>query len=267
MLPSTISLALLLGLAFSSSSFSDDLNDEIRRWRPGEDPPHRLLAYPSGKLPEPSEVICSFSIDSVWPYISDIEDERLLEELLFDIRSERETFAAALTKLIESKGLPWLAAKLDTRASSRWELQWLRQMVQSPAARVSVAFVDKADMPESRAESALLKLKQDLDAGLPWSKAYRSIADANPDIERMRKEPGTQTTLITYAFGGWVSSIGFSYSSLFVTPYVPPAHFEMAISAGLGGHIIKDQSGVYLLYVFEVFRGAPGSSLERMVGR
>jgi hypothetical protein len=122
-------------------------------------------------------------------------------------------------------------------------------------------------MPERRAEVALSQLKAKLDTGQPWSDAYRAIADANPDVERMRKEPGAQTTLITYAFDGWVSEIGFSYSSLSVTPYVPANYFENAIAAGGGGHIYKDEGGVYLVYVFDLYNGAPNTSLERTRGK
>jgi hypothetical protein len=254
---------MFLGLLVTSPSFAGSLKDEIKRWRPGSEVPYQLLVYPSGNVTPPSGPMCSFARDSVWPYIEEIGDDRLLEELVYDGRSESETFAAASIKLIERKGLPWFAAKLESREASRWELQWLRQMLRSPAARISVAFVEKADMPEPRAEAVLSQLKVKLDSGQPWSDAYRTVADANPDIERMRKEPGTQTTLITYAFDGWVSEIGFSYSSLSVTPYVPAAYFEKAITAGAGGHLYKDEGGVYLLYVFDLYSRSPNTSLER----
>lgn len=237
-----------------SPDFRSELTQEIRSWVPGQDVPRRLLSFPDGQVAENDPNICGLVADfeSVRPFIRSIENDRLLEEIVFDRRSASTTFHAAVMRLVERKGLPWFSALLSRRDATRWEHDAFRQMFQTPFANVSVAFIGRGVMPDGDARTALLELKRHLDQGEPWSDAYRTVADKYPDVERRKREPEVSTTLVGYWFSGWVSSIGFSFSQLQITPNVPAKLFQGAIDSGRGGHIVVNSDGTYLLYVVEI---------------
>lgn len=237
-----------------SPDYRSEIAQEIRSWVPGQDIPLRLLSYPDGNVAENDPNICGLASDleSVGPLIRAIENDRLLEEIVFDRRSESSTFHAAVIRLVERKGLPWFSDLLSRREATRWELDAFRQMFQIPFANISVAFIKRAAMPDAEARSTLLELKRRLDEGESWSDAYETVADNYPDSERRKLEPEVATTLVGNWFSGWVSSIGFSFNQLQITPYVPAKFFQGAIDAGRGGHIVVNGDGTYLLYVFEL---------------
>ena len=237
-----------------SPDLRSEIAQQIRTWVPGQDLPPRLLSYPDGKISENDSNTCGMASDleSVQPLIRAVEDDRLLEEVVFDRRSDSTTFHAAVVRLVERKGLPWFSNVLSRRDATRWELDGFRQMFQTPFANISVAFIKRGVMPDGEARSALLELKRRLDNGEAWSDAYRKVADKYPDNERRELEPEVAATLVGYWFSGWVSSLGFSFNQLQITPYVPAKLFQGAIDSGRGGHLVVNADGTYLLFVLEI---------------
>lgn len=231
-----------------------DLQNEIREWKPGQEIPHRLLSYPDGKVDEFDPNICGLAVyfDSVRALIGQIEDEKLLEEIIFDRRSAPASFQAAVTALVQMKGLRWFAEMLARRDSTRWEHEAFQQMLQSTFAKTSVAFIKSGAMHGTQAKEALEELKNRLDAGEPWLPAYLAVADSYPDVERRKITPQVSSTLVGYWYDGWASEFGFDFSNLNINPNVPAKLFRKAINAGKGGTIVAEKEGTYLLYVFDI---------------
>jgi len=254
---------ILVSLAASLFAFAGgiaaDLDSQVKNWKPGDEVPHRLLSFPDGNVP-PLSLMRTDAYDeafTVRPYIHKIDNDALLEEIVFDPRSERGAFEAAVVTVIDHKGLVWFSKILAKRDSTRWEHDAFRQILRSPFARTSVAFISKDAMTEANARQALEEIKAKLDKGESWKAAYGSVADAYPDTERRKREPGVPTTLIGYMYSGWVSAFGFDFSSLHITSTVPAALFAAAIRSGKGGRIVSTPSGQYLVYVYELYSPGP----------
>lgn len=244
-----------IALVFSSPIAAEDLSVEIESWKPGDEVPHRLLSFPDGHVDANDPNMCGLAayMESVRPYVEGIENDALLEELVFDRRSANTTFHSAATQLIQRKGLEWFAERLEAREATRWEHEAFAQMLRSRFAKISVAFIDAMAMPEEEATKALKLLRTRLDAGQPWGEAYRVIADEFPDVERRRREPRVPTTLVTYLFDGWISAHGFDFSQLGNTSNLPLEHLGQVVNAGPGGRLIKTAKGVYLYFVTQVY--------------
>ena len=252
-LPRIFAFALIFA---AISGEAADLRKEIEVWRPGQEVPLRLLSYPDGKIEPADPNICGLADywNSVRPYIDAIESDALLEEIIFDPRSAGTSFQASVTRLIKRRGLPEFSGILENRNPTRWEHHTLRQAFESPFARMSVAFISKDLMNETTAKAALEKLREKVNKGESWGAAYAAIAEENPDIERRKIEPQFETTLVTFLYEGWISDSGFSAEELQFNSNVPRPHLAQAISAGTGGTLISASEGVYLFYVFEIFR-------------
>ena len=246
-----LALSLILG---SSSALADELSNEIRNWKPGEEVPHRLLSYPDGAV-EPRDLTCYFSTDdaAVAGYIDEIENDALLEEIVFDHRSESASFKHALMRLVERKGLKPVARILMTRASTRWEHDALRQLLTVRYANLAVASISTKDMSPEKALAALGLLKRALERGQTWEAAYSAVADANPDIERRKREPEVPTTLVRYLFSGWLSERGYVFSELGVNPYLPTKYLHRVVSSGKGARLIEESDEIYLYYISDVY--------------
>jgi len=226
------------------------LDAEILAWKPGSEVPHRLLSFPDGKVPLIQNCGLAAYAFSAMPFIERIDNDALLEEIVFDPRSESSSLQAAVRHLVERKGLSWFAHKLASRESTRWELNALHQTVQSSFSRMEVAFISSKNMPPSKATEVLRGLKSALESGSPWKDAYAKVADENPDVERRKREPGVPTTLIGFWFDGWISASSFSFSSLSFNPNVPSAHLKRVVGSS-GVRILESSDGIYLYNVVD----------------
>ena len=168
--------------------------------------------------------------------------------IVYDRRSERSAFEAAVITLINHKGLPWFSKMLAGRDSTRWEHDAFRQMFSLPFARCSAAFISRDAMTNDAARKALEEIKAKLDKGGSWKDAYGSVANAHPDIERRKREPGVPITLVGYMYSGWVSEFGFDFSSLHITSTVPAAVLAEAIHSGKGGNMVSAPTGQFLVF-------------------
>jgi hypothetical protein len=250
---------LALSLIFCSSfALAGELDKEIRNWRPGQEVPQRLLSYPDGAV-EPRHPECYFGTNeaAIAGYIGEIENDALLEEIVFDPRSESASFEHALMRLVERKGLKPVARILLTRESTRWEHEALRQLLLVRYANLAVASISTKDMSREKALSALDSLKRALERGQTWKAAYAAVADANPDIERRKREPKVPTTLVRYLFSGWVSEDGYVFSQLGVNAYLPAKYLHRIVNSGKGAQLIEDSDEIYLYYVSDVYE--PGA--------
>lgn len=247
---------LLFSIYLCGLAHADNLSKEIKTWKPGREVPHKLLSFPSGKVPKKDDLDCGIGeyLRSVRSYIDRIENDALTEEIVFDSRSDSVSLQAALTRLGERKGLKWVAQKLDERKSLRWEIQTLKQALQSPFSRMEVAFIAKNEMPRTRAMDELSGLKVALDNGVDWKIAYGKAADENPDVERRKREPNVQTTLVGYWFSGWISGAGFSFSTFGLNENLPLQHLKRVVGSARGGYILETEEGVYLYYIFDTWK-------------
>ena len=227
------------------------LQEEIKAWKPGDEVPPRLLSFPSGEVPPRGMCGLADYAFSAAPIIEQIDSDALLVALMFDPRTESASLRPAILRLMQLKGIGWFAKTLVDHPNKRWELDLLQQALQSPFSRIEVAFIGNDRMDRSDARQALESLKAGVDNGEPWKDAYGRVADANPDIERRKREPLAHTTLVTYQFSGWVNTSGFSPSELGINPYVSPAHLETIVGSPRGGQIIESDEGVHLYYVME----------------
>ncbi|MBC3928943.1 hypothetical protein [Undibacterium sp. CY21W] len=250
-----IIFTLLFSIYFCGLADADNLSKEIKAWKLGREVPHKLLSFPSGKVSKKDDLDFGIGeyLRSVRSYIDQIENDELTEEIVFDSRSDSASLQAALMRLGERKGLKWVAQKLDERKSLRWEIQTLKQALQSPFSRLEVAFIEKKEMQKTRAVDELTDLKVALDSGVDWKIAYAKTANENPDVERRKREPKVQTTLVGYLFSGWISGTGFSFSTLGLNENLPLQHLKHVVGSSRGGYILETEEGVYLYYIFDTW--------------
>jgi hypothetical protein len=251
---SAIFVGLMLFLVGDVTA-AGDLHKQIKKWKLGDEVPHSLLSFPDGNVP-PLSLVHSDAYEDVFtarPYILSIESNELLEAIIFDPRSERGAFEAAVVTLVDHKGLVWFSKFIANQSSTDWKLDTLREVLSKPFVRCSVAFIAKDAMPESEAKKALEEIKAQLDKGASWKDAYGSVADKHPEVKRHKNEPRGLGTLVGYMYSGWVSADGFDFSSLHFAEGVPTTYFAEAIQSGKGGKIAGGPNGLYLIYVFELY--------------
>jgi hypothetical protein len=226
------------------------LDAEIKAWKPGDEVPHRLLSFPTGDVPPRQMCGLAAMGMSAMPYIEHIDNDALLEELVFDPRSESLSLYAAITRLVDRKGVGWFAHELASRGDARWELSALQVALQAQFSRMEVAYISANAMPRQKAIGVLTSLKGELDGGKSWKDAYAKATDANPDVERRKLEPSVPTTLVGYWFSGWISASGFTFSGLGFNRNLPVEHLKQVVGAP-GGHILESSEGAYLYYVLD----------------
>lgn len=246
---------------------SAEVEKEVRAWKPGQEVPHRLLSWPAGKVDPPERAMCGLAAlgISVLPRIYAIDNEKLLEEIVFDPRAESESLHGAVVRLIDLKGLPWFARELFGRDETRWEHGVFRQLLQTSYAKTSVAEIDRDAMPEDEARRALEEIKSRLDKGQVWLTAYGEVSQAHPDLKDRKRDPQSVRVLIGFMYTGWVSAAGFDFSNLQSVQHVPRDVLAQGVRAGKGGTIVQARDGLYLVYVFETYSPANGSAAPRPI--
>jgi hypothetical protein len=88
------------------------LQKEIQDWREGDAVPSRLLSFPDGHQDHVFDCGLGEYLESVRIHIDAIDDDALLEALMFSRHSDTASMHHATLRLIERKGLPWVAGKL-----------------------------------------------------------------------------------------------------------------------------------------------------------
>ena len=230
------------------------MSRQFNAWKPGQKIPHELLfPNPLAKPIDPG--LCEFyaCFDSATQLIREVENDALLEAVVYEPRASGQSFTAAVTRLVERKGLVWLSNRLKQQTSTRWEQDAFRQMLQSRFLKISIAFIQSGDMPAEDATRALEELRAALDKGAPWRKAYLEVSDRYPDTERRKLIPNSVSTLISYLYDGWISEFGFDFSQLRMAAYFPAEHLHLVCVLKKGGTLVSSPSGEYLFYVFEVY--------------
>ncbi|MBA4366008.1 MAG: hypothetical protein C0403_00005 [Desulfobacterium sp.] len=242
----------------SSNTFADydtSLIKEIKSWSKGDAIPKRLLKFPDGKIDTGFKCGMRVIGSEARDYIHEIDNEDLLTELIFDYRSQADTFHAAVSKLISLKGMGYISRllrdrrKKDPNAFSRSELAILIQLLQSTYVSIQVARITNKDMPLNNAESVLRKMSKKLDEGMQWKEAYRHFSEMHPDLRDRAKNPKSIRTLICYLFDSTVSPIGFDILTYSTVNDLPMKHLKELFRVKHGTHVFRDIEGVYLYHI------------------
>ncbi|MBX7246456.1 MAG: hypothetical protein K1X53_13245 [Candidatus Sumerlaeaceae bacterium] len=232
-----------------------NLTHQIRAWRKGDAPPARLLKFPDGKIDTIPGCDLRVIGSEVGDYISEIQDADLLAALMFDYRSQPDTFHAAVSRLITLKGVDHVSRILAERrktepgAFTRSELAVLSQLVRAPYIAVQVARIAPEDMPTEKADTALQAMRTDLQAGASWADAYRKHSDLHPDMRDRAKDPKSVRTLVCYLYDSTVSPSGFDIVTYSIAESLPLEHLRELFRAKRGTHIFRAADGVYLYHV------------------
>lgn len=237
------------------AEFDTNLVREIKSWRKGDAPPARLLKFPDGKIDTIAECGLRVLGSAVRDYISQVQDADLLAALIFDHRSQTDTFRAAVSHLVTLKGVGYVSRLLTDRrkaepsALTRSELAVLVQLLRSPYVAIQVARVAPEDMPPDKAETVLRQMGVELGAGKAWDDAYRKFSDLHPDMRDRAKDPKSVRTLICYLYDGTVSPSGFDILTYRAAESLPVAHLGELFRAKRGTHVLRAADGVYLYHI------------------
>jgi hypothetical protein len=249
-------LALSCSIGFQANAQLDtNLTRQIKSWRAGDAPPARLLKFPDGKI----DTIpgCGLRVigSEVGDYISEIRDADLLAALMFDYRSQADTFHAAVSRLITLKGVGHVSRILAERrktepdAFARSELAVLSQLLRSPYIAVQVARIAPEDMPAEEADTALQAMRADLQAGASWADAYRKQSDSHPDTRGVTEGQKSVGTLVHYLYDSTVSPSGFDIVTYRTAETLPLQHLRELFRLKRGTHILRASDGVYLYHI------------------
>lgn len=260
---------LLLFITFAVWPARADLDPslirEIKTWRPGDDPPKRLIKFPDGEVDDfPT---CGMRVigSAIEDYIATISDDRLLVAIMFDWRSQDGSIRAAARQLLKTRGPSYVAAqlkqhRLDAQRTASPEVQVLiggelaalEQLLASPCLTMRAATISAEDMTVARTQVVMTDLKAELESGASWATAYGHISHANPDL----KDPSScGRTLVAYAFDGVVSPIGFDLTSGHFSPILKTDDLAQLFRVGVGVHVLVGPDGVVLYQVTEKFAG------------
>lgn len=249
-----IALSCWMGL-WAHAQLDTNLMLEIKSWRKGDMPPPRLLKFPDGKI----DTIpgCGLRVigSEVGDYVWKIEDADLLASLMFDYRSQADTFHAAASRLITLKGVGHVSRILADRHKTepdvfgRSELAVLSQLVRSSYINIQVARIAPEDMPKKKADTALQAMRVDLRAGASWADAYRKHSDLHPDMRNRAKDPRSIRTLISYLYNSTISASGFDIVTYSMAEALPLQHLRELFQLKRGTHILQAADGVYLYHI------------------
>ncbi len=231
---------------------------QVNAWRKGDAPPARLLKFPDGKIDTMPECGLRVFGSEVGDYIRDIQNPDLLAALMFDYRAQADTFHAATSRLITLKGVGYVSRLLAERrkaepgALNRSELAVLSQLLRTPYVTIQVARIAREDLPADQAESALQKMRTDLEAGKLWADAYRKHSDLHPDL---RPKSSGSRTLVCYLYDSTVSESGFDILTYSTTENLPREHLRDLFRLKRGTSILRTDAGVFLYHIRDYHNG------------
>ena len=249
-----VALSCVMGL-LAHAQLDTNLMRQMKVWRKGDAPPARLLKFPDGKIATTPECGLRVIGSEVWDYIQDIQDAELLAALMFDYRSQADTFHAAVSRLITLKGVAHVSRILAERrkaepdAFARSELAVLSQLLRSPYISMQVARIAPEDMPPEEADSALQAMRADLQAGAAWADAYGKHSDLHPDMRDRAQDPRSVRTLVCYLYNSTVSPSGFDIVKYRTAETLPLRHLRELFRLKRGTHILRASDGVYLYHI------------------
>jgi len=256
----TIAILLICLCGFQIHAELDTkLMRQINSWRKGDAAPARLLKFPEGKIDTIPECGLRAIGSEVVDYIREIQNADLLAALIFDTRAQVDTFRAAVSQLIELRGVDYAARLLSDRraaepeAFTRSELAVLSQLLRAPYIAVQVARIAPKDMPPDKARRALRAMRVDLQAGASWANAYRKHSELHPD----RNEPKNGRTVISYLYDSTISPTGFDIITYTNALSLPLEHLRGLFRLKRGTHILTAPDGVYLYHIQRHYDGAP----------
>jgi len=253
---------LSLSIALSAHAQRDDsLSREIKTWKKGNSPPARLLRFPDGNVDRLSRDHLRVWGSGVEDYVSEIQDVDLLVALLFDHRSQPESFRAAASRLIRLRGVSYVSHLLKSKRTEEpaiftSPLATLSQLLRSPYVAIKVADISSEDMESHRAEEVLTKMRAELVAGNSWGATYRKFADLHPDLRARAKDPQSISTLIRYLYDGIVAPSGFDILNYSIAADLPTEHLQKLFQAETGTHIFKAGNRVILYHIEHYFNDA-----------
>lgn len=221
------------------------------------------MKFPDGKIDEiPACGLRSLG-DSVGDYIYRIKNAELLAAIIFDYRTEKNSFHAAASRLINLKGISHVShllaerRKADPSAFSNSELAVLAELMRSPYITIQVARITPEDMPPDKAELVLRQMSKELDAGTPWARVYEKFADLNPDLRDRKTNPNSIRTLIGYLHDGTFSPTGFDILTYRTAENLPLEHLRELFGVQRGRLIMRSAGGVYLYHIKSYYNGLP----------
>jgi hypothetical protein len=247
-------LALFLQFALAQVAWAqldDRLLNQVKTWKTGDPPPARLLKFPDGKIDQMP--VCGMRVlgSEVSDYILEVSDSELLGALLLDDRAEPDTLRAAASRLITLKGTDYVAGLLAAKAQGllRTELAVLSELLRNPYLAIQVARIKTSDLSLSAAEAVLNEFRADLEAGAPWSEAYRKAADRNPDLADRARDPQSSRTMVSYLYYGVISPSRFDVVKYAIAGDLPAAHVDELFRVRRGTHVLKTDGAVYLYHI------------------
>jgi hypothetical protein len=194
----------------------------------------------------------------VGDYISGINDDDLLQALIFDSQADARCIRAAARRLLELRGIKRVREIMADRRKVKpgdfesTELATLAQLLTSPYVRVRLATLDKKNVSKEAAEKTLTGLKANLDARMSWEKAYEKAADALSDKAGSEREGGSRTFLC-YRYDGLISPTGFDLLDRSISIELPPEHVRKLFDAKIGVHRLDTDERYWLYFVEAVY--------------
>jgi hypothetical protein len=222
---------------------------EITTWKKGDRPPKRLLKFPNGP---PDHLLCGMRSwgDAVDDYVSAIDNVELLQALLFEPRADSACVQAAARRLLQVQGVRAVRAMLseerrkDPRRFLTKDLATLTQLLAGPYAWIEACSLDKKDAESELAEKVLGFLKADLNAGIPWAKAYRKAAELVP-----YKLKGRPETHLCHVYGGLISPTGFDILDRYMTDQLDASVVRKLFDVKVGVHRLDTADRYWLFQV------------------
>jgi hypothetical protein len=243
-------------LAFSTTCLADldrAILQEIEAWKKGNPAPARLLKFPDGKIDPP---LCGLRVygEAVEDYIGKIKNVDLLEAILVNPSATEQSSLAAARQIIRLKGPSYLAARLAEQDSATFgwpQLAVLRELLRSPFATVKVARIEFKDIPTPEAEVAIASFRKQLENGIAWDQAYKSVSEAHPD-------PSSQPygTLVSYLFDSIVSPSGFDILTYSDAKDLPLQHLSELFHSRPRTAVFRTATAIYLYFATAYSRGA-----------
>jgi hypothetical protein len=118
-----------------------------------------------------------------------------------------------------------------------------REVLRSPFATVKVARIEFKAIAAPEAEAALASFRKQLESGVAWDQAYKTVSEAHLD-------PSSRPygTLVSYLFDGVVSPIGFDILTYSVAKDLPLQHLSELFRARPRTAVFRTATTIYLYF-------------------
>jgi hypothetical protein len=242
------------------------LAEAIQAWRPGDPVPEWLVAFPH-HTPDHDCGLCA-SGHFLEDYIHDIQAPELLDALVLDPRTDEVALAAALRRMLRTRGLARTADFLSAASARQPDLARrpafaaVGSGLRSRCVLIKIArFSKDRPVPLARAREVIRAMQSELLSGIAWKSALNRAQDALRDETKHRPgQPFWGPTHLSYAFDGRATP---EYRDLIdgqdlgTDRYaaVPAGHLEVVFEARGGTHLVETGAAIWLYHVEEYFEG------------